>query len=273
MENSYFDLNDSLYRNVKNFDEALKTSDYDGFIKPTSKRSQEFYLKKVKDIFEQQDLANLIKECQDCKPFLIAKRKDNVSREYLYYDMINFHPVNFDSEGRVHKENMLSYRIDLPEIVQKAIRIGLERFGMEMGWKDVTKNIACNFVRNKLPADEEITLLDWHDDMNTRYSFVVSLNNSHEEDKGWIGGKFCYAAQGDMLRHGRKNFWKMASDTHFASTKDPAHPTWTLSTSQNEGVLFSNLGTLHFVEPLKAYSKDNSPVDRIILSFFEQMIW
>lgn len=217
----------------------------------------------------------LIQFCEKSPPVAIQERRidDHVSREYLFRREVSFLPVNFNAQGvpSVDFSNnktlsgLLNPWLAFPETINRCILVGLERFGREMGWKNVNKAIACNVVRSKLPVQEEITLLDWHSDFNVDHTFVITLDNPQGKDKGWSGGHFCYGAEAVPDYSLPENYGNSLS-----SSRDSRHPTWTMSINQNEAALFSNQGTVHFISPMKAYSSDHCAVNRHILTFFEE---
>jgi hypothetical protein len=254
-----------FYKNVYCAD-AYKTPRYKGQeLCEDDRDPTKLFLKKVGPIFEPQDLEHFVKYCEGCTPVDAEERTDDVFREYLFSGLTYF-PIHFDEAGKASwkfKGNLLN--AEVPPEIEKTVKIGLERFGKEMGWRNVTRVIACNVACNYLPVGKEITLLDWHADMRVDHSLVVSLSNSRADTSGWSGGAFCYAVDGRVMpQYGVKN------KHHYADMRDSDHPTWKMPTSQNEAVLFSNKGSLHFVEPITAYSKKGSThVSRIILSYFE----
>lgn len=263
-------LNHSIYSNVQNYDAICMTP----YFNNKSHENHHFFMRKVTHVFSSDDLVKFVQFCENSHPVDIQERRtdDHVSREYLFRRNVCFFPVNFNEQGVPSVDfsgantpsRILNSQLQFPEAIDKCILLGLERFGKEMGWKKVTKEIACNVVRSKLPAQEEITLLDWHSDFNTDHSFVITLDNPQGKERGWSGGLFCFGAEAVPDYSMREIF-----GNNLSASRDSRYPTWTMSIDQNEAVLFSNKGTNHFISPMKAYSSDNGLVNRHILTFFE----
>ena len=264
-------LNKTLYSNIKNYDAIHMTPCFNN--KPSENHN--FFMRKVRDVFSKDELVQLIQFFEKSNPVDIQERriKDHVSREFLFRRNVSFFPVSFDEKGAPSvnfssnstPSCILNPWLKFPETIDKCVLVGLERFGREMGWKNVAKEIACNVVRSKLPAQEEITLLNWHSDFQVDHSFVITLDNPQGEEKGWSGGQFCYSAEAMLDYSMPENY-----ENNISASRDSNYPTWTMSIDQNEGVLFSNKGTVHFISPMTAYSSDKSPVNRHILTFFEE---
>lgn len=180
-QTSYLQLNNDVYSNVRNYDSLHITPCY----KNQSHESHDFSMKKVTNVFLGNELAQLLQFCDQSPPVGIQRRRDDtVSREFLFRRNISFISVTYNAQGVPSivgraPSSILSPQLSFPKKIDKCILVGLERFGREMGWQSVTKGIACNVVRSRLPAQETITLLDWHSDFQTDHSFVITLDNPH----------------------------------------------------------------------------------------------
>lgn len=282
------------YPGIKYFDAIQQpqpdiSKDYDVKFLATE---SEIKLTKVETVFEESFLKHLIEKLKQMPS--IFDYKDGV-RQIIFNKLINFHPVKFDEKGKINvqdlvisdkqsndpiiqeKEQKSSDPIVQEEaqkrydpIIHEAAQIGIERFAKELAWKNEQHFIGMNIIRYNLPREQSVDPVRWHSDVDTHHSLVILLEDPSDQD-GWEGGNFCFTGRRTLVDdvNNKNLFYSLHKSVREQLVFRPATPIWEIAPTANNGVLFSNIGTIHTVTPMKAFSKNADFVQRTILTFFE----
>lgn len=149
--------------------------------------------------------------------------------------------VKFGDNGNVIEENISlqfseykNYRV-----IKKIICIALRFMAEKMLWQGETRFMSMSIMQHyNLQKGESTSGIPWHCD-NSDHTLVILL----EDETKWTGGEF-----------------------HFKVSESEQQ---SFQPKRGYGVLFSNNGTLHSVEPLTAKADG---VDRTILTIHEKVI-
>lgn len=225
-------------------------------------------LRKVKNIFNQNDLQGLIEEFKTATPQM--QFKDPLTRKIFIHstglELVRFY------EGKITHRSMdkcLFYQNSSP-LIQRAIRVALERFGEELGCKNEKIKASCAGISYHLTSEESnLAPLKWHSDDSgsygpVDYTMVVLL--SDPTDEGWTGGKFLYTGRREIDWY--NVYLKKIINNSNSILNHPKFPIWQATPSTNDAILFGNYGMNHNLTPIKP---TNDRTTRIIFSLFVKM--
>jgi hypothetical protein len=253
-------INKYSYYNLK------ESYDYDG--------ERKCLLKKVNNIFNSSDLINIVSELDNIKP--VQQFKDPLHRSIYLSDWFYMEKIKFNN-GIILDESLSQfqhYQNSTP-LIQKAIRIAIERFGVEMGYKNEEIKVKWNAIKYNLSSEQsELNPLQWHTDTvvdgdytYADYTMVVLMSDPLDPQHGWSGGNFLYSGRREIERFNGLINLKRQTNNHI--TNHPAFPTWEISPSVNDAILFGNFGMNHTVTPIRP---NNHLGQRIIFSLFVKMV-
>jgi hypothetical protein len=149
--------------------------------------------------------------------------------------------VLFGKEGEVVEE-----KITLPfkehqnvQTIRKVVSIALKWMAEQMLWQGKTKQMSMSMMQHyNLQKGEATSAIPWHRD-NSDHTLVILL----DDETKWKGGNFLF---------------RIGESEHQS-----------FQPKRGYGLLFSNKGTRHCVEPLVA---NENGIDRTILTIHEKVI-
>lgn len=151
-------------------------------------------------------------------------------------------PVTFGALGEVETEEVTTIFSNCQgyDTLRKIVAVALRWMAEKMEWRGTTKEMAISFMQHRhLQQGEPTREIGWHRDNSDR-TLVILLDDETE----WEGGRFLFKKLGEepSLFHPQRGY----------------------------GVLFTNAGTQHYLEPFAA--KRNG-VDRTILTIHERHVF
>ncbi len=148
--------------------------------------------------------------------------------------------VHFDINGEVIEEN-----VTLPfegyqncQMLKKAVCVALKWMAEIKSWQRETRHMGISIMQHyNLQKGESTSTIDWHSD-NSDHTLVILL----DDETQWGGGDFLFKVENNL--------------TFFQPKK-------------GYGILFSNNGTQHCLEPLTPH---RNGVERTILTLHEKSL-
>lgn len=231
-------------------------------------------LQKVSAIFPPplvcSDLAN---EIRNTREFGSLKFMGG-HRVFFIAPTVEDFPVQFTA-NKVVVESIakhVTYK-NQPTAIQKMILIAMERFAQELNWGNSVHHLCWNAVDYHFYKGSQEPLT-WHSDFfrkEAHYSFITYLSDPQDKVCGWSGGDVLYTAArhfnlSDLEQGEREKVCQLGDQTEEAIFNDPSYPIWRISPSQNDAILFGNLGMRHRVTPMSPLQEQSS---RMIFTIFD----
>jgi hypothetical protein len=146
--------------------------------------------------------------------------------------------VSFGNDCKVIEEKMTLPFCEYKnyETIKKTVCVALKWMAEKMSWQEQTRQMSMSIMQHyHLQKGKTTSEIPWHRD-NSDQTLVILL----DDETKWCGGNFRFKVE--------------SLNTQYFQPK------------RGYGLLFSNAGTQHYVEPLTANTDD---VDRTILTIHE----
>jgi hypothetical protein len=199
-------------------------------------KKRKCFLKKVCNVFEQSDLQELVGEFNAAEPL----SQDILDRSILLSNQLKMERVKFRHGKVSHRAlSQYSYYKNSTSLVQKAIRIAMERFAGEIECKDEVIKMTCSAIKYRLVTGEALqNSVQWHTDYVLEkmyapadYTMLVLLSDPYDSDFGWSGGNLLYTGRREIKWFNGLD--QLKNRTKNGVTNHPEFPIWEIQPTPN----------------------------------------
>lgn len=216
------------------------------------------YTKKVEQIFSKSELNSFLDELRAttfstliCSP---------IKKSYCFSNTRSTVIIKL-KKGKINYGDLcfLPYFTKIGKYTRAAMKVALKRFVEELNLQEENIIISFNLVKYEFSKFNTCNYpVDWHTDKSGKdnqpadYTFLTLLSNPKDPKYGWKGGHLRYT--GLRIPEQASEFDRIEKGTGNENMNDPSFPIWEIDQTQNDAILFGNLGMQHCITPLTTNS-------------------